>query len=89
MRRDTQVPNGRAMLGGLAHDAAAGANLALTMLHTHGADASAFNPVARPWGDGCRRRKRRGCWLSSTEALGADASAYQAQPTRAEGHKRL
>jgi len=32
MRRDTQVPNGRAMLGGLAHDAAAGANLALTML---------------------------------------------------------
>src|SRR5215471_2737495 len=32
MRRDTQVPNGRAMLGGLAHDAAACANLALTML---------------------------------------------------------
>jgi MFS superfamily sulfate permease-like transporter len=32
MRRDTHLPNGRATLGGLVHDAAAGANLALTML---------------------------------------------------------
>jgi sulfate permease, SulP family len=32
MQRDTQIPNGRATLGRLAHDAAAGANLALTML---------------------------------------------------------
>src|SRR5215471_5617157 len=32
MRRDTHFPNGRATLGGLVHDAAAGANLALTML---------------------------------------------------------
>ena len=32
MRRDTHLPNGRTTLGGLAHDAAAGANLALTML---------------------------------------------------------
>src|SRR5262249_60120555 len=32
MRRDTQVPNGRTMLGGLAHEGGAGANLALTML---------------------------------------------------------
>ena len=32
MRRDTHLPNGRTTLGGLAHDAAAGANLAVTML---------------------------------------------------------
>src|SRR5262245_63714875 len=32
MRRDPHLPNGRATLGGLVHDAAAGANLALTML---------------------------------------------------------
>ena len=32
MRRDAQLPNGGATFGGLAHDAAAGANLALTML---------------------------------------------------------
>jgi SulP family sulfate permease len=32
MRRDAHLPNGRATLGGLVHDAAAGANLALTML---------------------------------------------------------
>jgi SulP family sulfate permease len=32
MQRDTDLPNGRATLGRLAHDAAAGANLALTML---------------------------------------------------------
>jgi SulP family sulfate permease len=32
MRRDTHLPNGRATLGGLVHDAASGANLALTML---------------------------------------------------------
>jgi sulfate permease, SulP family len=32
MRRDIHLPNGRATLGGLVHDAAAGANLALTML---------------------------------------------------------
>jgi SulP family sulfate permease len=32
MRRDTHLPNGRATLGGLVHAAAAGANLALTML---------------------------------------------------------
>ncbi|HKA78828.1 MAG TPA: SulP family inorganic anion transporter, partial [Xanthobacteraceae bacterium] len=32
MQRDTDVRNGRTTLGGLAHDAAAGANLALTML---------------------------------------------------------
>jgi len=32
MRLDTHLPNGRATLGGLVHDAAAGANLALTML---------------------------------------------------------
>jgi SulP family sulfate permease len=32
MRRDTHLPNGRATFGGLVHDAAAGANLALTML---------------------------------------------------------
>ena len=32
MRRDTHLPNGRTTLGGLAHAAAAGANLALTML---------------------------------------------------------
>jgi SulP family sulfate permease len=32
MQRDAQLPNGGATFGGLAHDAAAGANLALTML---------------------------------------------------------
>jgi SulP family sulfate permease len=32
MQRDTHFPNGRARLGRLAHDAAAGTNLALTML---------------------------------------------------------
>ena len=32
MQRDTDLPTGRATLGRLAHDAAAGANLALTML---------------------------------------------------------
>src|SRR5262245_60693357 len=32
MRRDTHLPNGRPRLGHLAHDAAGGANLALTML---------------------------------------------------------
>src|SRR5262245_13234162 len=32
MRRDPHLPNGRATLGGLVHDAAACANLALTML---------------------------------------------------------
>ena len=32
MRRDAQLPNGGATFGGLAHDDAAGANLALTML---------------------------------------------------------
>ena len=32
MQRDTHLPNGRTTLGGLAHDAAAGANLAVTML---------------------------------------------------------
>jgi hypothetical protein len=32
MQRDTDLPTGRATLGRLAHDAAAGTNLALTML---------------------------------------------------------
>lgn len=32
MQRDTHLPNGRATLGRVAHDVAAGANLALTML---------------------------------------------------------
>ena len=44
MRRDTHLPNGLATLGGLAHDAAAGANLAAD----HAAE-----------GDGLRRRGRR------------------------------
>src|SRR5215469_16321508 len=31
----------------------------------------------RRLGDGYRRRKRRGCWLTSNNALGPMASAYQ------------
>jgi hypothetical protein len=48
MRRDTHLPNGRATLGGLVHDDAAGANLALTYAAQ---------------GHGLRRRGRRSARL--------------------------
>src|SRR5262245_8287093 len=51
MQRDTDLPNGRATLGRLAHDAAAGTNLALTMLPraTAYAERAGLPPVSGPY----------------------------------------